>query len=224
MPHALRRNSQSPISDSWLTLLKKHRAIAVIRADKKDLAKQMAFAVASGGMQFIEITWNTSQAAELIEELRTELPNCIIGTGTLLNLEQMQQAIQAGAQFIFTPHLDSKIIQAAVNQNIPAIPGALTPTEIVTAWNLGATCVKVFPIQAVGGAAYIKSLQAPLAQIPLIPTGGVTLENAAEFLRAGAIAVGLSSELFPKHLVMSGDWNLITRRTETLLQKLNYDR
>ena len=217
-------NPQSLISNSWLTLLKKHRAIAVIRADKKDLARQMAFAVASGGMQLIEITWNTSQAAELIEELRTELSNCIIGTGTLLNLEQMQQAIQAGAQFVFTPHLDSKIIQAAVNQNIPAIPGALTPTEIVTAWNQGATCVKVFPIQAVGGAAYIKSLQAPLGQIPLIPTGGVTLENAAEFLQAGAIAIGLSNELFPKHLVMSGDWKSITRRTETLFQKLNYDR
>lgn len=214
-------NSQFSISNSsWLTLLKKHRAIAVIRAEKKDLARQMALAVASGGMQLIEITWNTPQAYELIEQLRTELPHCIIGTGTLLNLRQMQQAIQAGAQFLFTPHVDSAIIQAAVNLNVPVIPGALTPTEIVTAWNLGATCVKVFPVQAVGGARYIKSLQAPLGQIPLIPTGGVTLENAPEFLQAGAVAIGLSSELFPKHLVMSGDWDLITGQTESLLQNL----
>lgn len=215
-------NAQCPTANSpWLTLLKKHRAIAVIRADKKDLARQMALAVASGGMQLIEITWNTPQAAELIEELRAELPNCIIGTGTLLNLSQMQQAIEAGAQFLFTPHIDVSIIQAAVDQNIPIIPGALTPTEIVTAWNHGATCVKVFPVQALGSAKYIKSLQATLGQIPLIPTGGVTLENASEFLQSGAVGVGLSSELFPKHLIMSENWQLITRQAEILLQKLN---
>lgn len=214
-------HDQCPNNNStWLNVLKKHRAIAVIRAEKKYLARQMALAVASGGIQLIEITWNTPEAAELIQELSGELPHCIIGTGTLLNLKQMQQAVAARAQFLFSPHVDSAIIQAAVKQNIPVIPGALTPTEIVTAWNLGATCVKVFPIQAVGGAAYIKSLQAPLRQIPLIPTGGVSLENAAEFLQAGAIAIGLSSELFPKHLVLSEDWDLITRRTEALLKKI----
>ena len=204
----------------WLKLLKKHRVIAVIRAGKIDLARQMALAVASGGIQLIEITWSTPQAAELIEELRGKLPECTIGTGTLLNLSQMELAIQSGAQFLFAPHIDSGIIQAAVNQNLPVIPGALTPTEIVTAWNQGATCVKVFPVQAVGGAKYIQSLQAPLRQIPLIPTGGVTLENAPDFLKAGAIAIGLSSELFPKHMVMSGDWDLITRQAETLVQKM----
>ena len=192
-------NDQCPNNNSsWLTLLKKHRAIAVIRAEKKDLAQQMALAVAYGGMQLIEVTWNTPEAAKLIVQLRRELPNCIIGTGTLLNLQQMHEAIGAGAQFLFTPHVDVSIIHAAVNQNIPVIPGALTPTEIVTAWTQGATCVKVFPIQAVGGSKYIKSLRAPLREIPLIPTGGVTLDNAAEFLQSGAIAIGLSSELFPK--------------------------
>ena len=215
-------NAQSSIPNShWLTLLKKHRVIAVIRAHKKDLARKMAVSVASAGMHLIEITWNTPEAGKLIEQLRVELPDCIIGTGTLLNLEQMQQAVLAGAQFLFTPYIDYSIIQAAVNQNVPVIPGALTPTEIVTAWKNGASCVKVFPIQAVGGAEYIKSLQAPLGQIPLIPTGGVTVENAAEFLRAGAIAIGLSSELFPKHMILSEDWDLITRRAEILLENIN---
>jgi 2-dehydro-3-deoxyphosphogluconate aldolase/(4S)-4-hydroxy-2-oxoglutarate aldolase len=214
-------NAQCPILNlHWLTLLEKHRVIAVIRANKKDLARKMALAVASAGVHLIEITWNTPEAGKLIEQLRVELPDCIIGTGTLLNLEQMQQAVLAGAQFLFTPHVDLAIIQAAVKQNVPVIPGALTPTEIVTAWNHGASCVKVFPIQAVGGVEYIKSLQAPLGQIPLIPTGGVTVENAAEFIRAGAIAIGLSSELFPKHMIVSEDWNLITRRAEILLKKI----
>lgn len=214
-------NAQCPISNSpWLTLLTKYRVIAVIRAQKKNLARQMALAVASAGIRLIEITWNTPQAAELIEQLNRELPDCVIGTGTLLNLKQMQQAVRAGAEFLFTPHIDLDIIQAAVHQDIPVIPGALTPTEIVTAWTQGATCIKVFPVQALGGAGYIKSLQGPLGHIPLIPTGGVTLENAAEFLSSGAIAIGLSSELFPKHLVMSEDWDSITRRTEILLQKI----
>ncbi|WP_044291396.1 bifunctional 4-hydroxy-2-oxoglutarate aldolase/2-dehydro-3-deoxy-phosphogluconate aldolase [Rivularia sp. PCC 7116] len=208
------------IDTPWLVLLKRHRAIAVIRAQKKYLARQMALAVASGGMQLIEITWNTPQAAELIAQLRVELPNCVIGTGTLLNLEQMHRAIDAGAQFFFTPHVDLTIIQAAVKQKVPVIPGALTPTEIVTAWTYGASCVKVFPVQACGGSGYIKSLQAPLGEIPLIPTGGVTVENAPDFLRAGAIAIGLSSELFPKDLVISEDWDLITRQAERLIEKI----
>ncbi|MEL6164830.1 MAG: bifunctional 4-hydroxy-2-oxoglutarate aldolase/2-dehydro-3-deoxy-phosphogluconate aldolase [Cyanobacteria bacterium J06628_3] len=204
----------------WLTLLTKYRVIAVIRAQKKNLARKMALAVASAGIRLIEITWNTPQAAELIKQLGEELPDCVVGTGTLLNLKQMQQAVHAGAEFLFTPHVDQAVIQAAVRQNIPVIPGALTPTEVVTAWNQGATCIKVFPVQAVGGAGYIKSLQGPLGHIPLIPTGGVTVDNAAEFLEAGAIAIGLGSDLFPKHLVISEDWDSITRRAEILLQKI----
>ncbi len=204
----------------WLTLVKKHRAIAVIRAKEIELGRQMALAVASGGMQLIEITWNSAQAAELINKLRTELPACIIGTGTLLNLQQMEAAIQAGAQFLFTPHVDPVIIKAAVDKNIPIIPGALSPTEIVTAWSHGATCVKVFPVQAVGGANYIKSLQGPLGHIPLIPTGGVTLENAQEFLQAGAIAVGLSGKLFPKQFVEAGNWQAISQQANILIQKI----
>ena len=205
---------------SWLTLLKKHRAIAVIRSSEKELAWQMASSVAAGGMQFIEITWNTDKAAELIAELRSEFPTFSIGTGTLLNLEQLQQAIDCGAQFLFTPHTDLAMIKTAVDAGVPIAPGAFSPTEIVTAWQAGATCVKVFPISALGGAAYLKSLQGPLGHIPLIPTGGVTVENAKVFIDAGAIAVGLAGDLFPKHLVENGDWRAIVQIAQTLTQKL----
>ncbi|MBN3881423.1 MAG: bifunctional 4-hydroxy-2-oxoglutarate aldolase/2-dehydro-3-deoxy-phosphogluconate aldolase [Nostoc sp.] len=204
----------------WLSQLQKHRAIAVIRAPKIEVGQQMAMAVASGGMQLIEITWNSDRAGELISQLRSELPACTIGTGTLFNVQQLQAAIASGAQFLFTPHVDPAMIQAAVEKNVPIIPGALTPTEIVTAWSQGASCVKVFPVQAVGGADYIKSLQGPLGQIPLIPTGGVTLENAKEFLQAGAIAVGLSGELFPKKLVIEGNWEAIATQAKNLMQEL----
>ena len=205
---------------SWLTLLKKHRAIAVIRSSEKKLAWQMASAVASGGIQFIEITWNTDKAAELIAELRSEFPTFSIGTGTLLNLEQLQQAIDCGAQFLFTPHTDVAMIKTAVDAGVPIVPGAFSPTEILTAWQAGATCVKVFPISALGGAAYLKSLQGPLGHIPLIPTGGVTLENAKVFIDAGAIAVGLAGDLFPKELVENGDWEAIGKIARDLSQNL----
>ncbi|HEY9795752.1 MAG TPA: bifunctional 4-hydroxy-2-oxoglutarate aldolase/2-dehydro-3-deoxy-phosphogluconate aldolase [Leptolyngbyaceae cyanobacterium] len=207
-------------SQSWLTLLQQHRTIAVIRTSRLSLGCQMAQAIASGGMPLIEITWNSDRAPELISQLRRELPHCTIGTGTLLNLEQLQQAIEAGAQFLFTPHVNTMLIEAAVEAGVPIVPGALTPTEIVTAWDSGATCVKVFPIEAVGGANYIKSLQGPLGHIPLIPTGGVTLENAEEFIKAGAIAVGLSGDLFPKPLIAAQDWDAIAQRAKTLKQQL----
>ncbi len=207
-------------NESWLTLLRQHRSIAVIRASQLSLGRQMAQAVAAGGMPLIEITWNTDRAPELISQLRLELPHCTIGTGTLLNLVQLQQAIDAGAQFLFTPHVDPALIAAAVDAAVPMVPGALSPTEIVTAWNAGASCVKVFPIEAVGGTSYIKSLQGPLGQIPLIPTGGVTLENAKSFIAAGAIALGLSGDLFPKALIAAEDWEAIAQRAKTLQQQL----
>lgn len=207
-------------NQSWLTLLQQTRAFAVIRATKLEQGREMALAVAAGGMQLIEITWNSDRPARLIQQLREELPNCIIGTGTLLNLDQQKEAIAAGAQFLFTPHVDRVLIDAAVNRGIPIIPGALTPTEIVTAWQAGASCVKVFPVGAVGGASYIKSLQAPLGEIPLIPTGGVTLENAWEFIAAGAIAIGLSGQLFPSQMVARGNWEAIASLAKNLLETI----
>jgi 2-dehydro-3-deoxyphosphogluconate aldolase/(4S)-4-hydroxy-2-oxoglutarate aldolase len=207
-------------ADSWLTQLQKHRAIAVIRYPQLELGSQMAKAVSSGGMQLIEITWNSDQPAELVRQLRSELPSATIGAGTILDLNQLREAIASGAQFLFCPHVDSALIQAAVEAGVPIIPGALSPTEIVTAWQAGASCVKVFPVQSVGGVNYIKNLQDPLGQIPLIPTSGVTKENAGGFLEAGAIAVGLSSQLFPQQLVAARDWEGIAERAKSFYHQL----
>ena len=204
----------------WLSKLQAKRALGVIRTPQLSLGKQLALSIAAGGMQLIEITWNSDRPAELIAQLRTELPACLIGAGTLLTPEHLHAAIAAGAQFLFTPHTNPAIIEIALAAGVPVIPGALSPTEIVTAWNAGATCVKVFPVKSVGGVNYIKSLQGPLGQIPLIPTGGVTLDNARGFIAAGAIGVGLSSSLFPKNLVAAQDWQAIAQITRTLMQNL----
>ena len=201
---------------SWLGLLKQHKVIAVIRSPQESLGLKMAQAVAAGGISLIEITWNSQNPGDLITKLRSQLPDCTIGAGTILNPSQLDEAIASQAQFIFSPHTNPLLIQGAISAGVPMVPGALSPTEIVTAWQAGASCVKVFPSQAVGGANYIKSLQGPLGQIPLIPTGGITLTNASEFLAAGAIAVGLSSKLFPRELIATGDWQGITKLAKSV--------
>ncbi len=208
------------ISENWLNELQQHRAIAVIRAPQIELGRRQAIAVAEGGLRIVEITWNTDSAPALIAQLRSELPHCIIGTGTILDRTALLEAIAAGAQFAFSPHVNIPLIQAAVAAEIPIVPGALTPTEIVTAWQAGATCVKIFPCQAVGYAAYIKGLQGPLGQIPMIPTGGVTIDNAREFIQAGAIAVGLAGDLFPPSLIAAQNWAAIAQRSQTLVTSL----
>ena len=173
----------------WQAQLQLSPAIAVIRAPSLALGLAMAAAVAAAGMRLIEIAWTSDRPTTLIQQLRAQLPHCWIGAGTLLSVSDVEAAIGAGAQFCFMPHTDPRLIAPVKNQGIPVIPGAATPTEIVAAWQAGATSVKVFPITALGGTAYIRQLQGPLGHIPLIPTGGVTLENGPELLAAGAIAI-----------------------------------
>ena len=212
-------NSQSV--KNWLKLVKKEKVIAVIRNHDYDVARNMAIAVALGGIKLIEITENSDRPWQLISQLKSELPDCSIGTGTILNQNQLQEAIVAGAEFIFTPHVDEKLIKMAITAQIPIVPGALSPTEIITAWQCGATCVKVFPIMAIGGVEYLKALKSPIGHIPLIPTGGVNLQNAASLLNAGAIAVGLGGDLFPPEMVVSKNWENITLQAKKLLLNLN---
>lgn len=207
--------------DSFLALLRQHRAIAVIRAGDISLGLQLAHAAAAGGIRLIEITWNSVQPQQLVSTLRQQLPYCTIGIGTALSVADLEHAAAAGAQFCFCPHTDAGLIETARALHIPIVPGALTPNEIVAAWQAGASAVKVFPISAVGGASYIRSLQGPLAHIPLVPTGGVTVENAGEMVAAGAIAVGLSTGLFPKTIVATHNWAAITALATGLVERLS---
>lgn len=204
----------------WLEQLRQQRAIAVIRAPKFLLGQQMAMAVAAGGLELIEITWDSQQAPRLIAQLRQDLPTCQVGVGTLLTVADLQAALRAGAQFCFSPHVDSAMIATAIAHDIPMIPGALSPTEILTAWQAGASCVKVFPVGVMGGCDYIRALQGPLGHIPLIPTGGIKLAQVAGYVQAGAIAMGLASDLFPPTALAEGNWAAITQRTQALLTQL----
>lgn len=204
----------------FLSLLHTHKAIAVLRVADVDLALCLATAVAAGGIRLIEVTWNSPSPDEIIAHLRQRLPDCHIGAGTLLSPADLDQAATAGAQFGFAPHSNPTMITWAQQQRLPFVPGALTPSEIVAAWQAGASAVKLFPIMAVGGVEYLRSLQGPLAPIPLVPTGGVTLENAPSLLKAGALAVGLSTALFPPAAIAQANWAAITARARGLVDCL----
>ncbi len=198
---------------NWLEFIRSHQIIAVIRASDWRIGRKMAQAVADGGIRLIEITANSDRPWELIAQLRAELPHCSIGAGTVLSSADVRESIACGAEYIFTPHVDRDIISAGINAGIPIVPGALTPTEIITAWNLGATAIKIFPIQSVGGVSYLKLLQGPIGHIPLIPTGGINVNNAHAFLAAGAVAVGLAGGLLPADEIARGDWESIRLRS-----------
>ncbi len=204
----------------WLSLLQQHRIIAVIRANNVSTAREMALAAAAGGIKLIEIAWNTDRAESLIPKLQQELPDCKIGTGTILDLEMAERAIACGCSFLFTPHTNPQLIVKGLENNIPVIAGALTPTEIITAWQAGAAAVKVFPIKVIGGVDYLQCLQPVLRDIPLIPTGGITIQNADKFLAAGAIAVGISTDLFAAEAIAEDDWTTIIARSQALIHKV----
>jgi 2-dehydro-3-deoxyphosphogluconate aldolase/(4S)-4-hydroxy-2-oxoglutarate aldolase len=213
-------NSRENPVNPWLSLLQQHRIIAVIRADNVGTAREMALAAAAGGIKLIEIAWNTDRAESLIPKLQQELPDCKIGTGTILDMDSAERAIACGCSFLFMPHTNPELIAKSVENNIPVIAGALTPTEIITAWQAGAAAVKVFPIKVMGGVDYLRCLQPVLRDIPLIPTGGITIQNADQFLAAGAIAVGISSHLFSPEAIIENDWTTIIARSQALVQKV----
>jgi 2-dehydro-3-deoxyphosphogluconate aldolase / (4S)-4-hydroxy-2-oxoglutarate aldolase len=204
---------ESYTEQNWLEFVRSQQIIAVIRATDWRIGRKMAQAVADGGIRLIEITANSDRPWELIAQLRAELPHCSIGVGTVLSLADVRESIACGAEYIFTPHVDRDIISASLKAEISIVPGALTPTEIITAWNLGATGIKIFPIQSVGGVSYLNLLQGPLGHIPLIPTGGIKVSDAHTFLAAGAVAVGLAGGLFPPDEIARGDWESIRLRS-----------
>ncbi len=148
------------------------------------------------------------------------MPRCKIGTGTLTTKEMVRKAIEWGSEFLFSPVHDQALISEAKSSNIPIVAGAATPTEVFTAWQRGSDAVKVFPIANLGGASYIKALRDVFPTVPLLPTGGVTTENAQDLIKAGAVGVGISTYLFPPQLIKQGAWEQITHRAIQLTKLL----
>jgi 2-dehydro-3-deoxyphosphogluconate aldolase/(4S)-4-hydroxy-2-oxoglutarate aldolase len=172
--------------------------VPVVRASSAREARMAAEAVCEAGIPIVEITMTVPGAVEVIRELaKSSDSTVLIGAGTVLNPEAARHCLDAGAQFLVSPGLNLKTVEFAVREGKLIMAGALTPTEIINAWEAGSDFVKVFPCGQMGGAKYIKALKGPLPQVPLVPTGGVTLTNAAEFIEAGAVALGVGGECVP---------------------------
>ncbi|MEO6329711.1 MAG: bifunctional 4-hydroxy-2-oxoglutarate aldolase/2-dehydro-3-deoxy-phosphogluconate aldolase [Ginsengibacter sp.] len=177
-----------------LSQILEHKIVAIIRGANPDDVLKIAEALHEGGVKILEVTLNSANALEVIEQLSIAMKDkMLIGAGTVLDAASVRSAINAGAQFVISPHFNIDVIKTTKELGAVSIPGAYTPTEIVNAFNNGGDIIKVFP--ASSNVNYIKEVRAPLPQIPLMPTGGITLENIAAFQKAGAVAFGIGTAL-----------------------------
>lgn len=192
--------------------------VPVVRAATPEHALMAAEAVRAGGIPIVEVTMTVPGALGVIERLvRTVGHEVLLGAGTVLDEGTARACIEAGAEFIVSPGLDRETVAAVQRAGKLVMAGALTPTEVIAAWKAGADFVKVFPCGSVGGPKYIRALRGPLPHVPLVPTGGVNLETAADFIRAGSTALGVGSELVHAEALKSGEAHLITEAARKLL-------
>jgi 2-dehydro-3-deoxyphosphogluconate aldolase/(4S)-4-hydroxy-2-oxoglutarate aldolase len=200
-----------------LNTLREIGLVPVLRAESEEQALALATAVAAGGVNVMEVTMTVPGAIRVMARLAKERPDLLIGAGTVLDAETARMCILEGAAFVVSPALKIATIEMCHRYGVPVLPGALTPTEILTAWEAGADVVKVFPASSLGGAKYLKSIKAPLPQVELVPTGGVSLATAAEFLEAGAFALGVGADLVNPKAIKEGHPDTITENARKYL-------
>ena len=199
--------------------------IPVVRASSAKLAMCAGEAVCAGGIPIVEITMTVPGAVEVIATLTHSIgKDVLIGAGTVYNADTAERCLEAGAQFVVGPGLDLDTVRLVRSKNVLVIPGALTPTEIIAALKAGADMVKIFPCGNIGGAKYLKALRGPFPEIHMIPTGGVNLENAADFIRAGAVALGVGGELVSVSALKSGNTLEITEAARKLVSIVSHAR
>lgn len=193
--------------------------IPVVRANSAELAMQAARAVADGGIPVAEMTMTVPGAIEAIAKLKAAIGDrVLVGAGTVLDSETAARCIEAGAEFIVSPGFDHDTVEFCKGKGVLMMAGALTPTEVITAWKAGSDFVKIFPCGSVEAAGHIKALKAALPQIPMVPTGGCNVATAAQFLAAGASALGIGGELVSAKAMAAGDWGTITAYARQLVE------
>jgi 2-dehydro-3-deoxyphosphogluconate aldolase / (4S)-4-hydroxy-2-oxoglutarate aldolase len=187
--------------DEVCALIKQIGIIPAVRVSSADDAHFAAEAVAEGGINIVEMTMTVPRAVDLISHLVRRHPTMVVGAGTVLDTDTARKCVDAGASFITAPGFDNEILQFAAKEMIAVLPGALTPTEVITAWKAGCGFVKVFPCSGLNGLSHIKSLHTSLPQIPLVAAGGVNQETASQYIVAGATAIGVGAELIPTEAI-----------------------
>lgn len=199
----------------------KRKSVAVIRLKEADKLKKVIEALALGGVSVTEVTMTVPNAIGLIKQVTQELSDdIIVGVGSVLNADTAKQAIEAGAKYVVSPVFKKEIIDAAHEYDVPAMPGCFTPTEVLTAYEYGADVVKVFPADVLG-MAFFKGILAPMPHLKLMPTGGVTLTNAGDWIKAGAVAVGIGSALLDKEAIDSENYSKLTENAKLITQSIN---
>lgn len=192
--------------------------VPVVRAPSGELAVRAARALCAGGIEVIEITMTVPDALSVMREIASQMgDHVLVGAGTVLTADAARRCIEAGAEFIVSPGLDLEVIRAAHDLGKAVFPGALTPTEVITAWNAGADTVKLFPCSAMGGAKYLRALRAPLPEVKMMPTGGVNLTTARDFIEAGAVALGVGGELVDAAALAAGKDEVLTERAREFM-------
>ena len=199
--------------------------VPVVRASSADDALKIVDAIREGGIETIEITMTVPDAIRAMETVAKELGDeVLLGAGTVLDAETARMAILSGAEFIVGPCVSEELVKICKRYAKIVIPGAMTPTEILRAWEMGADIVKVFPAGALGGPRYIKAIKAPLPQVLLNPTGGVSLENAGEFIKAGASIISVGTALVDKKAVSEEKFEILTRKTRQFIEEVKKAR
>jgi len=208
-----------------LALIREVGLVPIVRAPSPEDAFRAAEAIVSGGIGIAEITMTVPNAIRVMERVVERYGDkVLLGAGTILDPETCRSALLAGAEFIVTPSLDVGVIEVARRYSEPCFPGALTPTEVVKAWQAGADLVKIFPCGPVGGPRYIKALKGPFPQIDFVPTGGVNLETTPEFIKAGAAAVAVGGELVDLKALREGNLDVITSNARRFLEAVRTAR
>jgi 2-dehydro-3-deoxyphosphogluconate aldolase / (4S)-4-hydroxy-2-oxoglutarate aldolase len=198
--------------------------VAIIRMKEPDKVRAVADAIAAGGARALEVTMTVPRAVELIAELAPTMPSgLLLGAGTVVDAATAKRVIDAGAQFVVGPVFRREVIAACHELDVPVLPGCFTPTEILDAWDAGADIVKVFPATALG-PGFIKDVRAPLPQVKLMPTGGVTLDNAGEWIKAGAVAVGVGTALLDAKAIAAGDYATLRANAERIVANVRAAR
>jgi len=206
--------------EKTLSEILKRKAIAVVRLKDAEKLMDVIKAVYSGGISVIEITMTVPNAIELIRKAANELDDdFIIGVGSVLNKKNAEDAIQAGAKYVVSPIFKKEIVDVAHNNDVPVIPGAYSPTEILTAQEYGADIVKVFPANVVG-MDFFKAVLAPMPHLKIMPTGGVTLTNAGDWLKAGACAVGIGSALLDKSAIEKRNYDILASNAKKIMDSI----
>ena len=203
-----------------LARLQAGKVIALIRADSADSLLDCARALSAGGLNCLELTMTTPGAIDLCARVARELPQILLGLGTVLDAATAEAGIAAGAKFIVTPAVRPEVIAVCRKLKVPVLGGALTPTEVYNSWEFGADVVKIFPAEFFG-PAYIKSIKAPFPKIEVLPTGGVTPETVGDFLKAGAFATAAGSALVAPAALKARNWNAITARAREFVAAAN---